>query len=278
MAQSVADQEYRNMMTPEEALGHLAERGIPIDAAKAEIASRLLSGRVQGVAQRAFVVTIRGEQTNDCMRISRAAWMGVDIPPGFWSGDDLKLPRTGDVFAAVLGSLYNGSMTCVGVRFDRLGIDILVEDHRRRTLPKPSPAAKISQAPTPIVPLKISAPMGIGSPEAIQSIVEASRVQSHLDIRPNEDVSEDFLRRTAPELFKPLGVAHQPRRRENPMTVQEIKAWHRGLSKAEKTLGVTALWARAVEDNPGRHIPRKLVEPFGAKRGTGHRAMKQSSR
>jgi hypothetical protein len=109
MAQSVSDQEYRNMMTPDEALTRLAQSGIQVEAAKTELVSRLLSGRVQGVAQRAFVITIGGEQTHDCMRLSRRAWMGTDIPDDFWNGADLKLPRTGDLFAAILGPTFNGN-------------------------------------------------------------------------------------------------------------------------------------------------------------------------
>lgn len=80
----------------------------------------------------------------------------------------------------------------------------------------------------------------------------------------------------APALPKPLTVgsmaAHLPRARANPVTNSEIRAWYRALAKADKTLGVLALWARAKADHPGRHLPRKLVEQFGAGRSNGHRA------
>jgi hypothetical protein len=61
------------------------------------------------------------------------------------------------------------------------------------------------------------------------------------------------------------------RKRANPVTVQEIETWHETLSEADRSLGVTALWAKAKTDHPGRHLPRKLVEPFGKGRSNGHR-------
>jgi hypothetical protein len=73
-------------------------------------------------------------------------------------------------------------------------------------------------------------------------------------------------------MARAAGEASPTRKRENPVTVSEIKAWHRTLSRAEKSLGVTALWERARSAHPGRHLPRKMVEPYGKSRGTGHRA------
>jgi hypothetical protein len=73
-------------------------------------------------------------------------------------------------------------------------------------------------------------------------------------------------------LFAPLGTSPKLRRRDNPMSDREIKAWHRRLTKAEKTLGVLALWALAKVAFPDRHLPRKLIEQFGKDRSSGHRA------
>lgn len=64
------------------------------------------------------------------------------------------------------------------------------------------------------------------------------------------------------------------RKRANPVTDGEIKAWYANLSETDQSLGVAALWAKAQEDHPGRHLPRKLVDPFGVARSNGHRAMK----
>lgn len=53
-----------------------------------------------------------------------------------------------------------------------------------------------------------------------------------------------------------------------PVTTDDVKAWHRALSKSDKALGIRALWAMAKSDL-GSGVVRKQIEPFVAGRTRG---------
>jgi hypothetical protein len=129
----------------------------------------------------------------------------------------------------------------------------------RKTTPDPLPR-RDSSSPAASAARSVPAPP---SPRAVPSIQGAPG--------PSPGGATRYMEPAPEQISPPRGG------RANPMTDREIKAWHRSLSRAEKTLGVLALWKRAKEDNPGRHIPRKLVEQFGEGRSNGHRAKTKSS-
>jgi len=110
--------------------------------------------------------------------------------------------------------------------------------------PAPPPPIQISQKPGPISPLR------------------GGRSSGH-------DASTEVTTDPGTPVDQPR-EARRPR--ANPVSPAEIDKWFKSLTKAQETLGVTALWELAKDCHPGRHLPRKLVEPFGKDRGTGHRS------
>jgi len=184
MAQPISDDEYQSMFTPQGALAQLLAVGLEPPAAKAEIKRRLISGALRSIAHRAFVDSPVGELAYDRMRIARSAWADGDVPEAFWMAGDLDLPHNRELGAA-LTAFVDGPMKCLGVRFDRQDINLIVDDHRQAA--------------------------ALGTPSAIGSIVEAGAKQAIMDIKPNGDIAEDFLKRTAPALFDTLGIPSKTR-------------------------------------------------------------------
>lgn len=72
---------------------------------------------------------------------------------------------------------------------------------------------------------------------------------------------------TPPEQPGP-SIAMQSPRKGPPVSNDEVKAWHRALTKSDKALGLRTLWDKA-KSEVGPGVLRKQIEPFVAGRRTG---------
>lgn len=104
-----------------------------------------------------------------------------------------------------------------GVRFEPDGLQRVADDAGVPVLISHAAllASAIKKPPSPQGPDWVSVQPAVPRPQqATRSIVEASAPQAGLNIKPNEEVSLDFLARTAPELVAapPAKAARTPQR------------------------------------------------------------------
>lgn len=209
MARATIDsKEYLKWHTPFAAVGVLCGAGMSEPNAKGELIASAVRGALRAVAYQAIteiILVLAGddEETEDFALIPRARWRDVKIPSAFWTEAEITFSKQ-DTHALS----FNGATRCTGVRFDPIGVAAIGERFTQAWKPTipPPPPPPFSSAPPPIDPTVVGYTMRAAAPKhtdrAVTSIVEASAEQTALDIQPNKDVSEDFLRRTAPALFE----------------------------------------------------------------------------
>ena len=239
-----SEEEFFDWLTPAIALGLLSPQ-LGLDGAVEEMLGRLLADRIRAAGSASYHYEgIYGKDDR------------APIPPSWWKYAKAKSPndhfwRSGSLTFMPKDKTGNiKPIPFFGIKLEREGIYEILD------------AAGVARPSTE----NLNAP----------NVGYIAKLAAQPAIKPNEDVATDFVARTAPELLAEPPLAPPRRKRENPVTDREIKVWYRGLTTAQKTLGVLALWDRARADHLGRHLPRKLVEQFGKKRSNGHRAKPES--
>ncbi len=193
------------------------------------------------------------------------------MPPSFWSdmqGHSLEIEWNQGLFATRT-HMMNG-MTITRIH-GALFCETDIREHHARITGQVAPTFRelpTARVPRPTIDLSLLAPVESPLDDALgaelQKEIGALRAQAF-----GTKAGDVTKREAAPQ------AALRPR--ANPVKPSEITAWYKTLTAAEKTLGVTNLWALARKRFPGRHLPRKMVEHYGAGRGTGHRSKAQSS-
>jgi hypothetical protein len=247
----LAEDEFWRWLPPLVALNRLTAGGLPQKIALQAIINKISKGDIRIAAKRYETkISLNITDTRFAI-IPPKEFAPSSIDAVFWELGDVKyqIQRKNKPWA--------DTYDCTGIRLDPAGIEDI--ERQRTVAPRNALELGVPAAPGPIFKQLLD--------DYRTSRPGAPKIDAFIEGAPGLTVGQaaKYIADAAFEISPPR------RPRANPMTVQEINTWHRGLSKAEKSLGVTALWRRARDDNPGRHIPRKLVEPFGKGRGTGHR-------
>jgi hypothetical protein len=198
MVDTIPVDEYQRWYPPRAAIDRLrpTRTAVVIDA----LTACIRSGAVRAAAHQVFEVHQSGRsgQVAVYKLLEAGRWI-EEAEERFWELGNITIKpevRRASAVEALIVRQEGPDIELTGVRLDRTGVDNL--------------AAQLGVAPRARSFNEVMADrnredrIDVSSAQAVRSIVEASAIQASLDIKPNEDVAEDFIARTAPELTAPL--------------------------------------------------------------------------
>lgn len=250
--------EFWSWLPPGIALQRLIDGGLPQNIAMPAIMNRISKGEIR-IAARRYETRVGLLPSDTQFEI---------IPPKDFapSSNDAVFWELGDVKYSIRrkNRMMDDTYICTGIRLDPAGIS---EIERQRAPPAQN-ALAMSPGSEPMLQelRRMVAQTRLDTALAGGNAAAGPFIDPFIAGAPGLTIGE------AARYFAGSPALPTPRgRRANPVTDREIKVWHRGLTKTQKSLGVLALWDLARAAHPDRHLPRKLVEQFGIGRSNGHR-------
>ena len=277
MALEITPDEYRKWLSPLAAIRALEIEGLTANLARATILMRLTKGALSAAAYRTIAefTVLNEEATSDFRRLDRDVWVGVKTDDSFWDTGEIRFrPRPS------LSSYMTVETQCFGVRFDPIGMGLIVDFERERRAIGPKIPAQIYKAPAPMTPVGDFVRLPKSRDVITKEIVEAAARGPRISHAPTDDeiimqYGYDTVATASESQAVPTSAAkHAPRKRSkaakrNPVAQTEVTEWHLSLTAAKRAEGHRELHAAAKAHFRPRRVMKKLIDELTRGRKLG---------